>query len=83
LNEAAVWKVLKLRGRAADIEGLHPHRLRHTFAHRFRAQGGAEGDLAQLGGWRSPAMLARYGASAAAERAVEAHRRVDPLGDVL
>jgi integrase/recombinase XerC len=50
---------------------------------RFRAHGGAEGDLAQLGGWRSPAMLARYGASAAAERAVEAHGRVDALGDVL
>jgi hypothetical protein len=26
---------------------------------------------------------ARYLASAAAERAIEAHRRVDPLGDVL
>jgi site-specific recombinase XerD len=83
LNEAAVWKVVKLRGEAAGIKGLHPHALRHTFAHRFRSNGGAEGDLAQLGGWRSPAMLARYGASAAAERALEAHRKVDPLGDVL
>jgi site-specific recombinase XerD len=83
LNEAAVWKCVKLRGEAAGIKGLHPHALRHTFAHRFRSNGGAEGDLAQLGGWRSPAMLARYGASAAAERALEAHRKVDPLGDVL
>jgi integrase len=83
LNEAAVWKVVKLRGEAAGIKGLHPHALRHTFAHRFRSNGGAEGDLAQLGGWRSPAMLARYGASAAAGRALEAHKRVDPLGDVL
>jgi site-specific recombinase XerD len=83
LNEAAVWKVVKLRGEAAGIKGLHPHALRHTFAHRFRSNGGAEGDLAQLGGWRSPAMLARYGASAAAERSLEAHRKVDPLGDVL
>jgi site-specific recombinase XerD len=83
LNEAAVWKVVKVRGEDAGIKGLHPHALRHTFAHRFRSRGGEEGDLAQLGGWRSPAMLARYGASAAAERAVEAHRRVDPLGDVL
>jgi len=28
-------------------------------------------------------MLARYGASAATERAVEAHRRIDPLKDLL
>jgi site-specific recombinase XerD len=83
LNEAAVWKVVKQRGEDAGLTGLHPHALRHTFAHRFRSNGGAEGDLAQLGGWRSPAMLARYGASAAAERAIEAHRRVDPLGGVL
>jgi site-specific recombinase XerD len=83
LNEAAVWKVVKQRGEDAGIKGLHPHALRHTFAHRFRSNGGSEGDLAQLGGWRSPAMLARYGASAAAERALEAHKRVDPLGDVL
>jgi site-specific recombinase XerD len=83
LNEAAVWKIVKQRGEDAGIDGLHPHALRHTFAHRFRSNGGAEGDLAQLGGWRSPAMLARYGASAAAERALEAHRKVDPLGDVL
>jgi site-specific recombinase XerD len=83
LNEAAVWTIVKTRGEDVGIKGLHPHVLRHTFAHRFRARHGEEGDLAQLGGWRSPAMLARYGASAAAERAVEAHRRVDPLGDVL
>lgn len=83
LNEAAVWSIVKHRGEDAGIKGLHPHVLRHTFAHRFRSRRGEEGDLAQLGGWRSPAMLARYGASAAAERAIEAHRRVDPLGDVL
>jgi integrase/recombinase XerC len=83
LREAAIWKIVKDRGSEAGIDGLFPHRLRHTFAHTFRLKGGDEGDLAQLGGWRSPAMLARYGASAASERAVEAHRRVDPLGDVL
>jgi site-specific recombinase XerD len=83
LNEAAVWKVVKQRGEEAGIEGLHPHALRHTFAHRFRSNGGHPDDLGVLGGWRSPAMLARYGASAAAERALEAHRKVDPLGDVL
>ncbi len=83
LNEAAVWRIVKTRGEDAGIKNLHPHSLRHTYAHRFRARGGSEGDLAQLGGWRSPAMLARYGASAAQERALDAHAQVDPLGNVL
>ncbi|MEX1146329.1 MAG: tyrosine-type recombinase/integrase [Acidimicrobiia bacterium] len=83
LRAAAVWQVVRARGEDAGIKNLHPHVMRHTFAHRFRSEGGEEGDLAQLGGWRSPAMLARYGASAAAERALEAHQRVDLLGDVL
>jgi hypothetical protein len=44
--------------------------------------GGQDRDLAALGGWRDPRMLARYGASAASERAVAAHRRADHLSGV-
>ncbi len=83
LREAAVWGIVKGRGEDAGVDGVFPHLFRHTMAHRFRVKGGQEGDLASLGGWRSPAMLARYGASAAASRALDAHRRVDHLGDVL
>jgi hypothetical protein len=35
-------------GREAGIEGLHPHMLRHTFAHAWLAEGGNEGDLPRL-----------------------------------
>jgi integrase/recombinase XerD len=65
------------------VKDVFPHLFRHTMAHRYRLAGGQEGDLAELGGWRSQQMLARYGRSAASERAIEAHRRVDHLGDVL
>lgn len=54
--------------------------MRHDFAHRWLAARGNEGDLMEIAGWSSPAMLRRYGASAAAERARIAQRRM-ALGD--
>lgn len=67
---------VKIRGAAAGIEALHPHRFRHTFAHDFLISGGQERDLKRLAGWSSDAMLERYGASAADARAKAAAQRL-------
>jgi site-specific recombinase XerC len=75
LGRDGIVRALKRRAAAAGIGGMHPHMLRHTWAHHFRAAGGSEGDLMWLGGWTSRQMLDRYGASTAAERAAAAARR--------
>lgn len=82
LTDSGITQRLRKIADAAGVEGFHPHRFRHTFAHRWLAAGGNEGDLQTLAGWRTPQMVARYGASAKAERARDAHRKL-ALGDDL
>ena len=82
LTDSGVAQMLKKRGRLAEVEGVNPHRFRHTFAHNWLADGGQENDLVQLAGWTSSQMVARYGRSAAASRAMDAKMRNSP-GDRL
>lgn len=81
LTPNGVYQMVRRRARAVGLE-IHPHQFRHTFAHQWLAEGGTEGDLMMLTGWRSRSMLDRYGKSAAGERARNAHRTMS-LGDRL
>jgi integrase len=74
--------VLHTRAAQAGVADVHPHRFRHTVAHRWLAGGGQERDVMTLAGWRSDDALSRYAASTAVERAHDAHRRL-ALGDRL
>lgn len=80
LGSNGIAQMLRRRGDAVGIPGLHAHQFRRTTAHRWLAEGGGETDLMRIMGWKSPQMLKRYRASKADERAREAHRRM-ALGD--
>jgi site-specific recombinase XerD len=72
-TDEAIRQMLERRGEQAGVK-VHAHQFRHSFAHRHLANGGHEGDLMMLAGWKSRQMLSRYGAALAAERARDNYR---------
>lgn len=74
--------MLRRRGVAAGVPGVHAHRWRHNYAHEWKRHGGDTGDLMVLLGWSSDDMARHYGASAAAERAQETQMRLG-IGETI
>lgn len=76
-TESGIAQMVVRRGAAVGIK-VHPHLFRHGWAHAYQAAGVSQQDLMVAGGWRTPAMLARYGAALASERSLVAQRRNNP-----
>ncbi len=73
----ALHKTLRYRAELAGVPGFHPHRLRHTAAHRWLSKGGSEGGLMAVAGWTRPEMLLRYTRANASQRAAEEAQRLN------
>jgi site-specific recombinase XerD len=82
LTTSGLRQLMERRCDQAGIERIHPHVLRHHFAHHYLSDGGQETDLMQLVGWRSRVMVQRYASSTASERARANYREHSP-GDRL
>ena len=77
LTKSGIQQIVERRSILAGMDpAVHPHQLRHTFAHEHMAHGGNETDLMALAGWKSRLMVERYGKSAQDERARENRRRM-------
>ena len=65
MTVSGVAQAIKERGKLAGLgANVRPHLFRHTYAHRWQLEEGNESDLMTQMGWKSGAMLRRYGAGA-------------------
>jgi len=82
LTYSGLSQLLKRRCIEAKIPRVNAHAFRHRFAHKAKLAHVSDENLQTLAGWSSNQMVARYGRSAAAARALDAHRALQREGNL-
>ncbi|MEX2376096.1 MAG: tyrosine-type recombinase/integrase [Dehalococcoidia bacterium] len=78
----ALNHLLKRLARRAGVEGVHPHRFRHTFATWAIRSMAREVDVQSLLGHSSLTMVQRYSRTYSSEQAVQAHVHFSPVAQL-
>ena len=71
--------ILQRLGERAGVDGVHPHRFRHTFATWAIESGAREIDVQMLLGHSDLTMTQRYARTYTSEQAVRAHAALSPV----
>ncbi len=77
-----VRTILRRAAERAGLEGVHPHRFRHTFATWAIQSGAREIDVQMLLGHSSVTMVQRYSKTYTSEQAVLAHADMSPVAQL-
>ena len=78
LTEDSVKMLFKRLRKTLDIDRLHPHLLRHTFATQYLINGGDTFSLQQILGHTSLEMVRRY-SHLASSHMLNKHRKYSPI----
>jgi integrase/recombinase XerD len=78
MTASGIRDMVGRRGEQADIQNVHPHRFRRSFADKWLAAGGSTDDLMHITGWKTYDMVREYTEARGIARAHDAHARLSP-----
>lgn len=79
LTDSGIRQLLDERASQAGLGHHNPHQFRHAFAASLKRQQAPHEVIKRIGGWETDAMVNRYGAKDADDRARAAYPQYSPM----